>query len=390
MLDPAHLAVDVRPQVHAQARSGASEELANLSLPDLQVLFQQRRLREIVLARGERRAGWESEHVHHPRRRVVLVGADDPVPVRILRRLHDVRVALLRGAQSLFGAFALSDVPRDTLIAYEATVLVEDRHAAVAGVESVPVDGHAPILEIAERLPRRERGPVFRPRPRHWRYPFDIPARLADQRGRVESAPVIGTAREIDEAQVLVLRPVPIGRQLSQPAEARLALAKHLLRPLAVRDVCDHARAPARAAFGVAHDPGAGVDPARHARPRNDPALDLVEILAVIVPVQPAQLIDDALAIVRVKRNPLDVLDAILDAWLARKTVDLVHARRRENLICLQVGIEVPLLRCFQGERMTLLRKPQCILGAPAGVDIADRTGHAVRIARRIAHAQAV
>src|SRR4030095_7399720 len=52
---------------------------------------------------------------------------------------------------------------------------------------------------------------------------------------------VIGLARQVREAQVLVLLPVPVGGEFGQAAEAGFALAQRLGGKLAIGDVADDA-----------------------------------------------------------------------------------------------------------------------------------------------------
>ena len=98
-------------------------------------------------------------------------------------------------------------------------------------------------------------------------------------------------------------------RRFHRQPVALFARTKRVLGELALRDIGDHADAPARAALGVAHHLGARVDPARLARARNDPALELVEIPCRVFPVRPAQLGEDATAVVRVERDLVEEID---------------------------------------------------------------------------------
>src|SRR5438105_2223146 len=86
--------------------------------------------------------------------------------------------------------------------------------------------------------------------------------------------------------------------------------AQRLLRKLARRDISDDADAPARASLGVAHHLAARVDPAYLARPRNDPAFELVDVLRRVFPIRPDEVAEDV-TIIRMERYLLEELDAV-------------------------------------------------------------------------------
>src|SRR6185295_15677919 len=90
---------------------------------------------------------------------------------------------------------------------------------------------------IPERYVRRERGLVLLPG-----LVFDLrarqfPAPPAGVVGGGDAAAAAFTAARGNEAQLRVLLPVPVARQIGEAAETRLALAQRLLRLLVRGDV---------------------------------------------------------------------------------------------------------------------------------------------------------
>src|SRR5262245_25924728 len=110
-------------------------------------------------------AGREAVHRLEVGRPAVLALALPDLPFegdgtrRLLRELEH----LLARAQLFLDALALRDVARDTVIALEAAVFVENRRAARAVVADLAVRSHTAVLEIAEGPARREIGLVLLP-----------------------------------------------------------------------------------------------------------------------------------------------------------------------------------------------------------------------------------
>src|SRR5262249_33922821 len=132
--------------------------------------------------------------------------------------------------------FALADVAPDALIAAENALLVEDRRAADDDILPAIAADHAGVLEVPERLARGEHRLVLRPAGGQRRDAQELPAFLADH--PFQRVLVVGDlVRDVGEAQLLVLPPVPVRGELGQGAETRFAVAQLLLRALALGDV---------------------------------------------------------------------------------------------------------------------------------------------------------
>src|SRR5215510_6726406 len=170
------------------------------------------------------------------------------------------RLQPLRLTQLPLEPLALRNVAPDAVVTLEAALCVEDRRAAHADIANGSVQRDPGILEITERVTRREHRLVLGPGARQERHAFKLPARLADRESSQISGRVIGLARQVREAQVLVLFPVPVGGELGQRAEARFALAQRLLDALALGDVAPDALVTLEAALAIENRRAADAD----------------------------------------------------------------------------------------------------------------------------------
>src|SRR5205823_11007561 len=118
-------------------------------------------------------------------------------------------------------------------------------------------------LEVAEGLVALEGRAVARPVLFAQVERRLVPALAPEVGGGVEAGALAHAARHEGEAEVLVLLPVPIGRELREAAEARLALAQRRLGALSLRDVVEDRDLVGRIAARVALEHHAEGDPNR-------------------------------------------------------------------------------------------------------------------------------
>src|SRR5262249_37434045 len=142
------------------------------------------------------------------------------------------------------------------VVAAEPPLRVEDRlagHAEIAQISRAVLRG---VDEVAERLVALELLAVLLPHFLGKRSPSrKFPARPADEVLRAEAA--LLDPRQLDEAEVLVLHPVPVRAHVHHAAEARLARPERLLGELELGDVVDEGdRAPRRARVVPEESPG--------------------------------------------------------------------------------------------------------------------------------------
>src|SRR5450759_3766062 len=121
------------------------------------------------------------------------------------------RHILMRITQPRFGRSSQSDVLANAAIAREIALFIEYRLSADTEVMKLAALVHARALEIMKCLVRIENRFVIHPvalgQPGH----VGVPAPLADKTLRRDSGPVLDTARNLREAQILVLLPIPVG-----------------------------------------------------------------------------------------------------------------------------------------------------------------------------------
>src|SRR6185312_16839484 len=112
------------------------------------------------------------------------------------------------------------DVARDAAITAEAAVGVDDRRAAHGDDARLRTHVVAGQDDVAERFARGDRGIVHALRFFIGRAGLDIPVGTADD--VFASQPVLfdRAAGDLREAQILVLLPIPVGRQRREMLEA--------------------------------------------------------------------------------------------------------------------------------------------------------------------------
>ena len=122
------------------------------------------------------------------------------------------------------------DVFGDAAVAAKHAVVVE--HRVAADVDFAQPAGRIRSLvdEVAKRQMRFERRAMLAPLRLGHAADRQLPARLAVVGSRTQRGVFGGAAAARNEAEVLVLLPVPVGRQLGQAAKARLALAQRRQR----------------------------------------------------------------------------------------------------------------------------------------------------------------
>src|SRR6267154_733242 len=153
----------------------------------------------------------------------------------VVRHVH----GSAKAQQRFLASLALGDVPAYPAVAEETALGVEDRLAAYVGdlqlarcVEAVP-------LQVAERLMRFQQGAVRRPVGLGHVERGQFPAGLSDDRLRQGSETPVEIVGNHGEAEVLVLLPIPVRRELRQVAKALFALAQHFLGLLALHELSD-------------------------------------------------------------------------------------------------------------------------------------------------------
>jgi hypothetical protein len=157
---------------------------------------------------------------------------------------------------ALLGLLLAGDVAADTAVAREAAVGREHRLAADAEVVAPPGRVGAPGDEIAKRLVALLRDVVLVQRLGFGLENFA--GAFADETAEEFRMLVDQTAFEAREAQLPILLPVPVGREIGQRAKARLALAQHRLRVAPFQElshlVADHGRRLQQALVRLAND----------------------------------------------------------------------------------------------------------------------------------------
>ncbi len=241
--------------------------------------------------RAEQQIGHADHAIHRRADLVAHVGQELRLdPVRVLR-------GELGCAQFALGQHLLGHVLADAAVAGKGAVFIEDRLAADAHVHGFAVDVGPAHHEIVERLVARELRLVFSPLFVGHFGKRQLPALFADVLRGVEAGGLAHLARHFHEAELTVLFPVPVRRQVGQAAKARLALAQLLFRQFARGDVLvddqdlgdiacrvvEHPLGvvePADRAIG-AHDakrtPWAGTR-SKHSRPGAQPVLAIVRM----------------------------------------------------------------------------------------------------------------
>ena len=168
-------------------------------------------------------------------------------PVRVVAAAvgHAGQVAEQRGQpplvllQRAHRLVARRHVLGDAAVAEELAVLAEDGFARDADVVHRAVVAGALEQQVAERHARRERRLVLLPAAAQRFGARQLPAPQAVVlRGGDAAARVVRSAGR-DEAQLGVLFPVPVRRQVRQAAEARLACPGGLLRQFALQELAD-------------------------------------------------------------------------------------------------------------------------------------------------------
>src|SRR5439155_920808 len=155
-----------------------------------------------------------------------LVGEEVPVPDHVVGGARDDLEALQALLQALLGLEARGDVAAGAAIAAEDAGLVEHRLAAHGNIAPVSAGQPHGVLEVAERLAPRQGLAVDSPFRAAGVDGRDLPAALAEQRLRIDREAREEAAINAREAQLLVLLPIPVARQLGEVAEALLALAQ--------------------------------------------------------------------------------------------------------------------------------------------------------------------
>src|SRR5206468_5599288 len=145
-------------------------------------------------------------------------------------------VALFAVFQILQPARLFGDVLSDAVVPLEFPQRVENRLAGHAQVAHLALAVGGNVDEIAERFVTLKLVTVllpdlFRERRQSWK----LPARFADEYVLAETA--FFHAGQIDEAEILVLHPVPVGAHVDHAAKPGFARLERLLRELDLRNV---------------------------------------------------------------------------------------------------------------------------------------------------------
>src|SRR5882672_4894180 len=134
---------------------------------------------------------------------------------------------------------ALGDVLADAAVALESTGRVEHRLAADADPDLRAGFVQPAQLHVAELLVRLEDSHMLGPLIRGHVDVVLLPALLAYRREGLQVDPRGPGPAHGGEAELVVLFPIHVGRELGQAAEALLAFARHLLGPLALEELSD-------------------------------------------------------------------------------------------------------------------------------------------------------
>jgi hypothetical protein len=118
------------------------------------------------------------------------------------------------------GQLLLGDVAPHAAVAAEAAVLVEQRLAADRDEAQAPVAVVAAQLQVAERPACRQIVLVPRALLVRFEQVAQLEARLADRAWPAQSCALVVALGDVGEAQILVLLPVPVGRECGKAAEA--------------------------------------------------------------------------------------------------------------------------------------------------------------------------
>ena len=128
----------------------------------------------------------------------------------------------------VLGFLGQRDVAADAAVAAEPAGVVEHRLAADAQVAAHAVGPGEAVGEVAKRLARLDRRLVRGDRFGRRLERFVRHAPLADQHLRRKAGGDLDALRDVGEAQLGVLLPDPVGRQLEQARQASLAQAQRL------------------------------------------------------------------------------------------------------------------------------------------------------------------
>jgi hypothetical protein len=210
--DPAQLAGRVDDAIFDLESTGPAREARLDRLVNaLLVLRMDPTLR---LQRGTARdlhAVGSAEQLTPARRHERPIGHRIPFPEPVVRSFHYSRIALLGFAQRGLGLLAPGDVAPYAVVALEPAVLVKNRCPADAEITDRSVRCDTRTLEVAERLTGRKYGLVLGPGAGQRGQGDKLPTGLADRGLRRISGQAIDLGRQVREAQVLVLLPVPVG-----------------------------------------------------------------------------------------------------------------------------------------------------------------------------------
>src|SRR6185295_6410212 len=124
------------------------------------------------------------------------------LPVPVGRKLGQAAEAGFALAQFFLHLLALGDVAPCTLVAFEVTLLIEDRRAADAQITSDAVRANAAVFEVAEGLTSFKDRLVFPPRARQQLDTRELPPGLTEPRIVRESSQLLKLAPRVREAQV--------------------------------------------------------------------------------------------------------------------------------------------------------------------------------------------
>ena len=157
----------------------------------------------------------------------------------------------------LVGALAFRDVLADPAIAGETAGVVEHRLAAEREPDPAAAFTQALHLEIPERLVALELRAMLCPVGLGQVERGLVPALAAEVSFGIEPGLFPQRPRHEGEAELAVLFPIPVARELVQAAQARLALAHDLFGLLALHELADlaadHARCLQQPLLGLAH-----------------------------------------------------------------------------------------------------------------------------------------
>ena len=209
----------------------------------------------------------EPVQFEHPRRRVILIGGDVPVPVTLARSLHGERVALFRELQCRLGALLRIDIAyraghSSRPSGFIAHTQPANPYPPIAAV-GVP---HTPLSVISGRPARQiilDRGQLAF---RVVRVERDHPVPFGTvSYGHTRLESVEGLRAFGEEHLVGQHVPIPdaIGRSGHGEREALLRDPERLLGALAIRHVSAGPRPADRLSRSIAHAHAAELDPAR-------------------------------------------------------------------------------------------------------------------------------